>query len=96
MAKHFDKSHSPVLKRIRSLDAQLPVEHQIYFSRVFDDAEIGPGETRLTPIYLMTERGFLLLAMSLTGAKALAVQLALIDAFNRMADFIRTQCMARL
>ncbi len=81
VANRFDKSHSKVLRDIRSLIAQCDQE--------FNEANFGlveytdsKGERR--PSYWMSRDGFTLLAMGFTGKKALQFKLLYIKSFNQM------------
>lgn len=84
VARHFNRPHGEVMRRIRTLLEQLPADHQCNFALMLSDVAIGSGATRQDPAYRITRDGFTLLAMGFTGKKALAFKLAYIDAFNRM------------
>ena len=79
VAKHFHKQHKHVLRDI--LDLEVP--------REFNRSNFGPveyidrkGETR--PAIEMTRKGFVLLVMGYTGARAMAFKIAYIEAFDAM------------
>jgi len=84
VARVFEKRHDHVLDAIKNLLSELPADHAPNFREMVIDVEIGSGATRKSPAYHLTRDGFTLLAMRFTGKKALAFQVAYIDAFNRM------------
>lgn len=84
VARHFGKRHDDVLKAVRNLTAQLPLEHLRNFAEVITEYENGKGGKQAAPAYRITRDGFTLLAMGFTGKKALTFKLAYIEAFNRM------------
>jgi Phage regulatory protein Rha (Phage_pRha) len=67
LAKHFDKPHKYVLRRMRELIAELPADHGKLFSPMVDDVEVGKGAICKTPYCLLTIDGFMLLAMGFTS-----------------------------
>lgn len=87
----FDKPHFEVLRRIRSLIAELGPEHAVYFAFMPMPVDIGQGGTRMDPAYVVTRDGFALLAMSFTGKKALGFKVAYLRAFNAMAEAVKNQ-----
>lgn len=91
VARHFGKRHDAVLRAIRSLVAQLPVDHAHNFVEMVVEVDIGSGATRPDPAYRLTHKGFTLLAMGFTGARALEFKLAYIDAFERMETELAQQ-----
>ena len=84
IARHFNRPHGEVMRRIRTLLEQLPADHQCNFALMLSEVAIGSGATRQDPAYRITRDGFTLLAMGFTGKKALQFKLAYIDAFNKM------------
>jgi len=84
VARHFGKLHLHVMRGIRDLLADLPADHQSDFGLMTIEVEVGNGAKRPSPAYRLTRDGFTLLAMGFTGPKALAFELAYLDAFNRM------------
>lgn len=92
VGQHFEKQHQHVLRSIRGLLRQLPEEARSNFGLCHEISNLQGGKRQ--PFYRMTKDGFMLLAMGFTGAKALAMKLAFIEAFNRMAEFIRAQQMS--
>ena len=92
VAAVFGKRHDDLLKRIRSLCAQLPEDRLGYFAETVDMRENPSGGAFIPSVcYSITRDGFTLLAMGFTGKKALAFKLAYIDAFNAMAAYIKNQ-----
>ena len=89
VARHFNRPHDEVLRRIRNLVGQLDGEHLRNFAEVFHEAKGGNGAMVKYPAYRITRDGFTLLAMGFTGKKALAFKLAYIDAFNRMESALQ-------
>jgi Rha family phage regulatory protein len=88
VASAFSKRHTNVLRAIRQLGEQLPDEfNRLNFEPVTYIDE--KGESRVT--YRITRDGFSLLAMRFTGKKALAFQVAYIQAFNAMSAYIKNQ-----
>lgn len=83
VADYFGKLHKNVIRDIRSLIEQNPdFANQLNFEPVeYIDAK---GETR--PEYLMDQKGFCILAMGFTGAKALEFKCAFYDEFERMKN----------
>lgn len=83
VAEKFEKRHDHVLDKIRGLIERCP-EHAPNFREVeYLDAK---GENR--PYFLITEKGFLKLALSFTGEKAERWQWAFIDAFQAMKNHL--------
>lgn len=92
VAAVFGKRHTNVLRAIRELLDQLPVDdHALNFEPMVLDVEIGSGAIRRDPAYRITRDGFALLAMGFTGKKALFFKRAYIKAFNAMAAHIKNQ-----
>jgi Rha family phage regulatory protein len=81
----FGKRHDDVLKAIRNLVEQLPIEHHRNFAETVSERENPSGGAPIkSPAYTITRDGFTLLAMGFTGKRALAFKLAYIDQFNLM------------
>lgn len=86
VAAVFGKRHDEVLRTIRSLSGQLPADFTAcYFSKVVDLNATAEGCVS----YRITRDGFALLARRLTGKRALALQISVINAFNAKAIFIK-------
>ncbi len=91
IAKVFGKTHKDVLERIQALAAginSLSEDHVRNFPNMVRETEleleIGSGAFRRSKAYLLNERGFALVVMGFTGAKALEFKLAYIQAFDDM------------
>lgn len=83
VAEAFDKRHADVMRVVRGLiDECADLERN--FALMIHDTPIGKGATRSDPGYDMNRKGFMLLVMRFTGAKALKMQIAFIDQFDRM------------
>lgn len=87
VAEYFGKQHHHVVRDIRSLIKQKP---ELLASRNFaqwsEEVEIGSGATRTVTGYLMDRKGFSILAMGFTGAKALDFKCAFYDEFERLEN----------
>lgn len=85
VAAHFGKMHKHVLRDVRALLETCPGDFaESNFGLCYEINELQ--NRRRTPYYRMTKDGFMLLAMGFTGAKALALKIAFINAFNAMAQ----------
>ena len=83
VAEMFDKQHKDVLRAIDGLLEQRP-ELERNFAPLFDSYEAGNGAQRQARVFEMDRKGFSLLAMGFTGAKALEWKVRFIDAFDAM------------
>lgn len=86
VAKTFDKRHSDVLRDIRALLKHCDAD---FIERNFALLEESKGYgnlTRKTSSYTMTKNGFMLLVMGYTGAIAVQIKIAYINAFDWMTD----------
>lgn len=90
VAQAFGKQHSHVLRSIESMDIPEDFASTHFWTHV-QTVDIGNGARRNSKIYRMTKDGFMLLVMGFTGKKAMAVKLAYINAFNRMAERLAAQ-----
>ena len=83
VAEYFGKRHNDVLRGIRDL-----IEKNTDLSKSFiareEQVETGNGASRSNPVFLMDQKGFCILAMGVTGAKALEFKCAFYDEFERM------------
>lgn len=92
VAHKFDKQHKNILRDIRdildtdkfSTGSNLS---SLYFSK--SDYTDSKGEQR--DCYIITRKGFTLLAMGFTGDKALDFKIEFIDAFDKMEEELSTQ-----
>jgi len=81
VAKHFGKRHEQVLRAFDALD--LPEE---FSQHNFVSADELDAQGKPRRIVRMTKDGFTLIAMGFSGAKAMAIKIAYIKAFNSMAE----------
>ena len=84
VAEYFGKPHKDVLKSIRRLiDAKADFLREGNFSLTEEIKQLG-ATSRKVPFYWMDRKGFSILAMGFTGAKALDFKCAFYDEFERM------------
>ena len=85
VAECFGKQHQHVMRDIRALIAQKPeLEQASNFGLLQETVQVGNGGTKHVTIYWMDRKGFSILAMGFTGAKALDFKCAFYDEFERM------------
>ncbi|MDD3019497.1 MAG: Rha family transcriptional regulator [Alphaproteobacteria bacterium] len=86
VADVFGKQHKDVLRAIRNLfDTAQNCAVQKWFFETTYIAENGKGN----PMFLMNRDGFSLLAMGLTGAKAMQFKIGFIEQFNQMESIVK-------
>ena len=87
VAEYFSKKHNDAVRAIDSIIAKKP---ELLASRNFaqwsEEVEIGSGAKRTVTGYWMDQKGFCILAMGFTGAKALEFKCAFYDEFERMKN----------
>lgn len=83
VAEAFDKRHDNVCRIVRGLLEECP-DLGLNFEGMVRESSIGSGATRRDTCYAINRKGFMLLVMRFTGAKALKMQIAFIDQFDRM------------
>ena len=92
VAEYFSKKHSDAVRAIDSIIAKKP---ELLASRNFaqwsEEVEIGSGAKRTVTGYWMDQKGFCILAMGFTGAKALEFKCAFYDEFERMKHELEAQ-----
>lgn len=91
VAEYFGKKHSDVVRAVDDLIAKNQ-ELQVLrnFARYSETVSLNDkGATRKVPAYWMDRKGFCLLAMGFTGAKALEFKCAFYDEFERMEQALR-------
>lgn len=81
IAEKFGKPHGDVLKIIRRITSDLPLE---FGQGNFSESSYLNDQGKEQPCYHLTRDGFSLLAMGFTGKKALAWKVKYIEAFNAM------------
>jgi Rha family phage regulatory protein len=88
VAQMFGKEHKNVLRSVERLLPDLPDE----FSRLnFEPRTYTDDRGKEQPEYLLTQDGFLMLAMGFTGREAVHWRAAFIKAFNTMAKTLQRQ-----
>lgn len=96
VAEYFGKKHSDAVRAINSIIAKKP---ELLASRNYaqwsEEVEIGFGAKRMVTGYWMDQKGFCILAMGFTGAKALEFKCAFYDEFERVENELRNQQAAR-
>lgn len=96
VAECFGKQHQHVMRDIRALIAQKPeLEQSSNFGLLQETVQVGNGGTKKVTIYWMDRKGFSILAMGFTGAKALDFKCAFYDEFERMEKQLHPQCPAK-
>ncbi len=87
IAEHFDKRHTDVMRSIRNLCTDLPVDvRERNFAPTFRTVAGPNNSERQEEFFTVYFDGFILLVMGYTGKKALGMKLAYIDAFNTMRE----------
>ena len=90
VAEYFGKKHHHVVRDIRTLISQRPdLERNANFGECSETINLANGATRQVPFFWMDRKGFSLLAMGFTGAKALDFKCAFYDQFERMEEALR-------
>jgi Rha family phage regulatory protein len=93
VAQRFGKRHDNVLRSIRTLCEDLPPG----FARLnFEETTSTDEQGRKQPEYLLTQDGFLALAMGFTGKEAATLRARFIEAFGTMARTLQRQQRQRL
>ena len=87
VAEAFGKRHDNVLMKIEAILEQVPDFFiNLNFKEIQITTGLGFGRTRQDRAYELTKDGFMLLVMGFTGAKAMAVKVAYISAFNYLLE----------
>lgn len=86
VADVFGKQHKNVLQQIRNMlgQAENSAHQNWFYETIFLDMQ---GKPR--PMYVMNRDGFSLLAMGLTGAKAMRFKVGFIEQFNKMENIVQ-------
>lgn len=93
VAAMFGKEHKNVLRAVERLRPDLPGD----FSRLnFEPRTYVDDRGKEQPEYLLTQDGFLMLAMGFTGPAAIHWRAAFINAFNAMTKTLKRQQRALL
>jgi Rha family phage regulatory protein len=94
VAKYFNKRHDAVMRDIENLVAKKPELNQFHnFVEMVETIEIGSGAKREAKVWMMDRKGFCILAMGFTGAKALDFKCEFYDEYDRMEKMLY-QCPA--
>lgn len=95
VAEYFGKKHSDVVRAIQTIITQKPdLQASRNFAQWSEEVEIGSGAKRSVTCFWMDRKGFSILAMGFTGAKALDFKCAFYDEFERMEQKLHPQCPA--
>ena len=86
VAEHFEKSHKDVL---RAIDNVLKILPATFTERNFALSEYVDKSGRLLPMFRLTQDAFSFVALRFTGAKAVAWQVAYVQAFRAMDQALR-------
>lgn len=86
VATVFEKTHDKVLRDIRGLSCS-----KEFRLANFGESSYSNKQGRTMPKYIMTEQGFVLLAMGYTGKDAMRFKEAYIAEFERMREELRQQ-----
>lgn len=86
VAQVFGKQHKNVIQAIRNIlgSAENSAHQKWFYESTYLDAQ---GKAR--PMYIMNRDGFSLLAMGLTGAKAMQFKVGFIEQFNAMEKVVQ-------
>jgi Rha family phage regulatory protein len=96
IAQIFNKNHDDVLKSVRSLLEGLGEISESGWKTNFTETFYKNAQNKKQPEYLLTKKGFTLLAVGFTGKKALQFKIAYIDRFEEMESFIKSLSAAKL
>ena len=88
VAEYFGKEHKNVIRDVENLLIASPDLRGLNFELTREIKHLG-ATTREIPVYWMDRKGFCLLAMGFTGAKALAFKCAFYDEFDRMESALK-------
>lgn len=86
VAQVFGKQHKNIMQAVRNIlgSAEKSAHHHWFYESTYLDAQ---GKPR--PMFIMNRDGFSLLAMGLTGAKAMQFKVGFIEQFNAMEKVVR-------
>lgn len=88
IAAVFEKRHDKILRDIRNLKKQCPIN---FFSLNFAESHYINKQGRKMPLYIITENGFYLLAMGYTGERAMQFKIRYINEFQRMRTLLESR-----
>jgi Rha family phage regulatory protein len=92
LARVFEKRHDDVIRGIRKTHEDVSQEFSL---RNFAESKMKDSRGKNQPICRMTRKGFTLVAMGLTGKKAMEFKEAYIEAFENMAELIFSRIHAK-
>ena len=84
VAEHFEKRHDHVIRDIETLINSADEKDRPKIGEMFYESTEPDTYGREQKVYYMNEKGFSILVMGFTGAKALSWKLKYIDAFDKM------------
>jgi Rha family phage regulatory protein len=93
LARVFDKQHKDVLRQIEKTIDDCDAD---FGRRNFALSSYKNQQNKKQPQYLMTRKGFSLVAMGFTGKKAMEFKVAYIEAFENMAELIFSRIHAKV
>ena len=97
IAQAFNKRHDNVLQSIDNLLADIdPAFAAQNFRETETSTQNNLGFTVKNRAYELTKDGFMLLVMGFTGKAALAIKIAYIQAFNKMAEMLSGSLQPKL
>ena len=85
VAEAFNKQHRDVVRKLRTLECS-----DEFNARNFAHVEYRDKKGELRNAFEMTKDGFMFLVMGFTGKEAAQIKEAYIDAFNQMANKLRS------
>lgn len=95
VAEIFNKNHDDVLKPIRILIESLGELSESEWQTNFILVKYKNSRNQSQPEYLLTKKGFTLLAVGFSGKKALKFKIQYIDKFEQMESLIRNLSEAK-
>lgn len=96
VADEFGKNHDDVLKSIRGLIDSLGKISESEWQMNFIPTEYKNSRNQKQPEYLLTKKGFTLLAVGFSGKKALMFKVRYIDRFEKMEEFIKSLAATKI
>ena len=92
LSNRFGKDHKDVLRAINNTIDNLPEE---FGQRNFAPSSYKTKQKKKQPMYLLTFKGFSLIAMGFTGKKALKFKVSYVNAFESMLSVITTRLLSK-
>lgn len=91
VAKNFGKQHKNVIRDIENILKDLGVSSKMSTPMFIETTYIQEQNKQEYKEYLITKKGFTLLAMGFNGSKAMEFKLKYIEAFEKMEKALREQ-----